>query len=228
VRYFAPCGPVFDRATVQWGSKNHALMKPSFSVLAVLCGLALLAMPAAAERADRNKPMNVEADNLRHDEKSQISVFTGNVVVSKGTLVLRGARLEVRQDPQGNQFGVMTAAPGQRAFFRQKREGLDEFIEGEAELVEYDGRQDTVRFQRRAEMRRLRGATLADEISGAVILYENQTDRFTVDGQLAAVAGVGESKGRVRAVLAPRTSASAPAAAPATLRPTGSMGGDRQ
>lgn len=203
-------------------------MKRAFFALSVLCAALLVAPFAHAERADRSKPMNVEADNLRHDDKSQISVFTGNVVVSKGTLLMRGARLEVRQDPQGNQFGVMTAAPGQRAFFRQKREGLDEFVEGEAEVVEYDGRQDTVRFQRRAEMRRLRGASVADEISGAVILYENQTDRFTVDGQAGAVAGGGEARGRVRAVLAPRNSASAPTAAPAALRPTGSLGGERQ
>ena len=111
--------------------------------------------------------MNVEADALRYDDLQQTSVFTGHVVVTKGTIVIRGARIDVRQDPEGYQYGVVTAEPGKLAFFRQKRDGVDEYIEGEAETIEYDGRADRVKFIGRAEMRRLRGATLTDETSGA-------------------------------------------------------------
>ena len=62
-----------------------------------------------AERADRDKPLNIEADNLRHDELKQISVFTGKVVATKGSIVMRGNRLEVRQDPEGYQHAVLSA-----------------------------------------------------------------------------------------------------------------------
>ena len=58
---------------------------------------------AHAERADRDKPMNIESDALRHDEITQTSVFTGNVVMTKGTIVLRGAQLDVSQDAEGYQ-----------------------------------------------------------------------------------------------------------------------------
>ena len=120
-------------------SKIRASMKQVLTVF--LLPLALgLAVPAHAERADRNQPMNVEADALRYDDLRQTSVFTGRVVVTKGTIVIRGARLDVRQDPEGFQYGVVTAEPGKRAFYRQKREGVDEFIEGEAEVIGYDGR----------------------------------------------------------------------------------------
>ena len=108
---------------------------------------------ASAERADRSKPMNIEADSLRHDDLRQISVFSGNVVATKGTIVIRGARMEVRQDPEGFQYGLITADPGKRAFWRQKREGVDEWIEGEGESIEYDGKLDRVKFSGRAEMR---------------------------------------------------------------------------
>ena len=60
--------------------------------------------------------------------------------------MIRGAQIEVRQDPEGYQFGVVTAEPASPAFFRQKREGLDEYIEGEGETIEYDGKADTVKF----------------------------------------------------------------------------------
>lgn len=207
----------------------------------VTCGLALLAAlaagPASAERADRAKPMNVEADALRYDDLKQTSVFTGRVVLTKGTIIIRGARVDVRQDPEGYQYGVVTAEPGKLAYFRQKREGVDEFIEGEGEVIEYDGKADRVKFIRRAEMRRYRGATLSDEMTGSVITYDNLTDVFSVDGAPAgaptAAGAPAASGGRVRAVLAPREPASGPRpAAPAAvpggqLRPSTTLGGDR-
>lgn len=193
----------------------------------LLCALACASWGARAEKADRNKPMNIEADALRHDELKQTSVFTGRVVMTKGTIVLRGARLDVRQDADGFQYGVVTAESGQRAFFRQKRDTLpgapDEYVEGEGEVIEYDGKADNVKLIRRAELRRYREATLTDELQGAVIVYNNLTDVFTVDGQKTAPGGAasGTSGGRVRAVLAPKEPASgaAPAAPPATPAP---------
>lgn len=194
--------------------------------------LAVTAGSAWAERADRTKPMNIEADALRYDDVKQVSVFTGKVVVTKGTIVIRGARIEVRQDPQGNQFGVVTAEPGKLAFFRQKREGVDEFIEGEGELIEYDSKADVVRFNRRAELRRYRGATLSDELTGNLIVYDNGTDVFTVNGAVAQPGVPAGADGRIRAILTPRGAASAPATpasgpAPA-LRPSVTMGGERK
>ena len=215
---------------------THRLL--TLLVLAALTGLAGM---AHAEKADRAKPMNIEADALRHDELKQTSVFSGRVVMTKGTIVLRGARLDVRQDADGYQYGVVTAEAGKRAFFRQKRDTVagapDEFIEGESEVIEYDGKADNVRFITRAELRRYRGSVLNDEITGAVIVYNNLTDVFTVDGQKAPAssAAAGDaptSGGRVRAVLAPRDpppGAAAPAKAPESpapaLRPSNTLGG---
>ena len=162
-----------------------------------------------AEKADRNKPMNVEADALRYDDLKQTSVFTGRVVLTKGTIVIRGARLDVRQDAQGFQFGTVVAEAGKLAFFRQKREGVDEFIEGEGEVIEYDGRADTVKFMKKAQLRRFRGATLNDEMTGGVILYDNTTDVFTVDGSVAR-GTPGATGGRVRAMLTPKPDTSLP------------------
>ena len=203
-------------------------------VLAALTGLAGM---AHAEKADRAKPMNIEADSLRHDELKQTSVFSGRVVMTKGTIVLRGARLDVRQDADGYQYGVVTAEAGKRAFFRQKRDTVagapDEFIEGESEIIEYDGKADNVRFITRAELRRYRGSVLNDQITGAVIVYNNLTDVFTVDGNPSNASSANPG-GRVRAIIAPRAAASAPAAAPATpsvnstLRSSTTLGGDKK
>jgi lipopolysaccharide export system protein LptA len=204
------------------------------TALLLALSLAFAVAPATAEKADRAKPMNVEADALRYDDVRQTSVFTGRVVVTKGTIVIRGAKVEVKQDPEGYQFGVVTAEPGKMAYFRQKREGMDEYIEGESLTIEYDGKADRVKFIGRAELRRYRGTTLNDEISGSLITYDNTSDVFTVDG--GPVGGAPAAPGgRVRATLAPRGAASAPAAAPvpaasapaaARLRPSTTLGGE--
>jgi lipopolysaccharide export system protein LptA len=188
---------------------------PSIKPLLAAVLLATAGVAAQAEKADRNQPMNIEADALRHDDLKQTSVFTGNVVLTKGTILIRGARIDVRQDAEGYQYGVVTAEPGKRAYYRQKRDNVDEYIEGESEVIEYDGKADRVKFIRKAELRRYRGATLADEMIGSLITYENGTDVFTVDGGPASP----QPGGRVRAVLAPRDPASAPAAAPARAAP---------
>ena len=183
--------------------------------------LAVLAGAAGAEKADRNKPMNVESDALRYDDLQQTSVFTGRVVLTKGSILIRGAQIDVRQDPEGYQFGIVKAEPGKLAFFRQKREGVDEYIEGESEVIEYDGRADTVRFIKSAQLRRLRGATLADEVNGSMILYNNLTDVFTVDGGPPT-----PGRGRVRAMLTPKPEPAPNGAAPApALRPSTTLGG---
>ena len=196
-------------------------MKLSLSPFLLSAVLAFNGGNASAEKADRDKPMNVESDSLRYDDLKQTSVFSGRVVLTKGSILIRGGQINVRQDADGYQYGVVSAEPGKLAFFRQKREGLDEFIEGEGEAIEYDSRADVVKFTRKAQLRRYRGATLNDELSGDVILYNNSTEVFTIDG--APQASPGAPAGRVRAMLSPKpeaVSAVAPAAKDSKL-PTG-------
>lgn len=236
----------------KFDSKIRALMNPLSTLLTALA--LLLAVPAHAEKADRDKPMNAEADALRYDDLKQSSVFTGNVVITKGTILIRGARVDVVQDAEGYQQAVVIAEPGKLAYYRSKREGVDETIEGEGERIEYDGRADNVKFIRQAVMRRYVAGKLADESHGALIRYENTTDVFTVDGSVQARPTAANPSGRVRALLSPRnqtpvaaapantnnaagTAAPAPAVrAPAAatpvplpnLRPSNTLGSDKK
>ncbi|BCO26322.1 lipopolysaccharide export system protein LptA [Rhodoferax lithotrophicus] len=211
-------------------SKIRAPMKSPLLNCLLSTALVVAAPWVWAEKADRDKPMNVEADALRYDDLKQVSVFTGNVVLTKGTILIRGGRLEVRQDPQGYQFGLVTAEPGKRAFFRQKREGLDEYIEGEGERIDYDGRADTVKFTTQAQLRRYQGVTLNDEFNAGVIVYNNLTDVFTLDGSPAAgasgsVGQPGAPAGRVRAMLTPKKEVPSAPTSVTPLRATPELGG---
>jgi lipopolysaccharide export system protein LptA len=179
--------------------------------------LAGFASGAVAETADRTKPMNIESDAMRYDDLKQTSVFTGNVLVTKGTIIIRGARMDVRQDAEGYQYGVVTAAPGKRAYYKQKRNAPDEWIEGESEVIEYDSRADNVKFIRNAVMRRLLGATPNDESQGALIVYDQSNDTYTVNGStVPANTAVNASTpgGRVKTILTPKAATAPGAAAP--------------
>ena len=112
------------------------------------------APPARAEKADRDKPVNLEADRVTVDDAKQLAIFEGNVVLTQGTLQIRGDRMEVRQDKEGFRHGTTW---GNLAYFRQKRDGVDEYIEGWAERIEYDGRAEKMQMFNRAMMKRGRG-----------------------------------------------------------------------
>lgn len=158
--------------------------------------LLLLLAPSLchAERADREKPINIDADQAQVDDAKQISTFTGSVVLIQGTMAIRADKLVVTQDKAGFKHGT---AYGHTASFRQKREGLNEYVEGYGERIEYDTRADTVDFYIQARVKRAQ-----DEVSGEHVTYNSKTEIFQADSKDAA-AGDGAPK-RVHAVLYPK------------------------
>ncbi|MFA9440643.1 lipopolysaccharide transport periplasmic protein LptA [Uliginosibacterium sp. sgz301328] len=175
----------------------------------------LLAQPVAAlaERADREKPVNIEADKLTVDDRNKVQTFEGRVKLTQGTLVITADKVVVTQDADGFQKGVATGGAGGLSRFRQKREGRDEYIEGEAERIDYDGKTDRAQLFRRSYVKSGR-----DEVRGQYIEYDGVTENYLVtNGPNATVQqGVPE---RVRAVIQPKNAASAPVASPTPATP---------
>jgi len=185
-------------------------------VAAVVLLLAIGAV-AHAERTDRDKPVNIEADRMLADDQKQTAVFEGRVVLTQGTFVLRADKLTVRQDTQGFQTGVAVGAP---ATFRQKGDGVDEWIDGEASRIEYDGKSERVELFEKARVSRDK-----DEVRGNYISYDSRTEVFRVQPSKDA-AGPPGREGRVRAVIQPKKKdeSSAPPAAPLDLKPATDLG----
>jgi lipopolysaccharide export system protein LptA len=203
---------------------NDHRLQPGWNgaVRALLCCLAaaLPAGPAIAEKADRDKPVNLEADRVTINDAKQTAIFEGNVVLTQGTLQIRGSRMEVRQDKEGFRFGTTWGDP---AFFRQKREGIDEYIEGWAERIEYDGRAQTVQMFNRAQLKRGQ-----DEVRGNYISYDGRTEFFQVLGGGAQAAGPDNPDGRVRAVIQPKPKEPPPASPPVSLKPAEGIAAPRE
>jgi lipopolysaccharide export system protein LptA len=197
--------------------------------VALACALmSIVTLPALAEKADRTKPLTMESDQpCTVDLVRQVSVCSGNVVIAQGTLVIRADRVELRETPDGYRTATAIGTPGRPAQYKQRRDGGEEQLEGSAERVEYDARADTLRFVGSAQVRRMRRSVAAEDIQGAVIVWDNAAELFSVQGGAATPTNPG---GRVRAVLSPHVdaAASAPIAASepasASLRPSSALG----
>jgi lipopolysaccharide export system protein LptA len=175
--------------------------------------------PARAEKADRDKPVNLEADRVTVDDAKQLATFEGNVVLTQGTLQIRGDRMEIRQDKEGFKYGTTW---GNLAYFRQKREGLEEYIEGWAERIEYDGRADKMQMFSRAMMKRTE-----DEVRGNYISYDGQTEFYQVIGGGPKAATANNPDGRVRAIMQPKGKEQPPGA-PLALKPAEAVSAPRE
>lgn len=185
------------------GDTGRIPMKVFMKRFAAAVSLALCAFAAYAEKADSEKPTNIEADQMAYDDVKQVNTFTGNVVLTRGTLVMHAQKLVVTQDPAGYQFATLYAPPGGLATFRQKRDGPgNQWVEGQAERIEYDGKAELVKLFSKAKMRRLEGNAPTDEVEGEFISYDSRAEFFSVNN-----TPTGQSKpggGRIKAVIQPR------------------------
>lgn len=162
---------------------------------------------ALAERADRDKPVHLEAARVTVDDIKRVHIFEGNVVLTQGTLSIRTAKLVVTQDAEGFQKGVATGGEGGLARFRQKREGKDEYVDGEGERIEYDSRSEKADFFNRAYVK-----SGVDEVRGHFISYDGKTEQYLVTSTPGASPS--SKDGRVTAIIQPKNAKTAPVQAP--------------
>ena len=192
-------------------------MTPKTLSLTAAALLTALAMPAYAEKADREKPINLEADRVSMDDISKVQIFEGHVVFIQGTMQLRTNKLVVTQDADGFQKGVATSGARGLAYFRQKRDGKEEYIEGEAERIEHDAREDKTEFFTRAWVK-----SGLDEVKGHYISYDALTEKYLVTNGNETKTAVGAPQARVRAIIQPKKKGEATPdkSDPLTLRPS--------
>ena len=154
---------------------------------------------ARAERADKDKPINIEANRMSSDDAKRMSIFEGSVVLTKGTVVVRADRIVVHQDADGFQFAT---AYGKPVRFRQKGDRKDDkegvWTEGEALRLEIDDRNERIELFERARVTRDQ-----DVVNGEYIFLDQRTEFFSVSAAKGTAPAA--SGGRVKAVIQPKS-----------------------
>lgn len=162
-----------------------------------LCVVSINSSYVFAEKADRDKPIELESDTMTSDDSKNTSVYTGNVILTQGTLLIKADELTVREDYQGFQHSTSIGNP---TTFKQKREGKNEYIEGSAQRIEYDGRLDKVHLYSKAWVKKGE-----DIVYGDYIMYDaNAEFAKAMSGNTKNKAGETVPGGRTRAIIQPK------------------------
>jgi lipopolysaccharide export system protein LptA len=165
-----------------------------FLTLALLLGLTT---PLAhAEKADREKPIQISADRGSLDQMKGITEWDGAVVIIQGTMLVHADHVRVTRDAQGNQVLVAT---GRVVTFKQKADDTGDhkvvWIEGQASRVDYTTINHTVVLTTNARVKKG-----DDLVIGDVIVYDTETQVYQSRGGGAGTV----NKGRVTAILQPQ------------------------
>lgn len=174
------------------------------SCLLFMVTVALLSGLALAERADRNKSIQLESDSAtvedyKRKDAFRISTFVGNVVLTQGTIVIKADKIIMKEDQKGYRYAT---AHGNLVSFRQKRDGVNEFIEAWSQRVEYDDKTDKIELFGKARLKRG-----PDEVKGDYIAYDVARDFFQVKGNNTKNE-VESPDRRVRVVIQPKATPS--------------------
>jgi len=161
-----------------------------------LCFVSINSTYVFAEKADRDKPIELESDTMTSDDSKNTSVYTGNVILTQGTLLIKADELTVREDNQGFQHSTSIGNP---TTFKQKREGKNEYIEGSAQRIEYDGRMDKVHLYSKAWVKKGE-----DVVYGDYIMYDANAEYSEVIGGGPKSATPATPTGRVKAIIQPK------------------------
>jgi len=209
-------------AVAPWRPGNRGVGASLALAIAVAAALASPSPPARAERADRTKPMSItssgQTDEL--DGKKHSAVFIGNVIVTQGTLEIHADRVEVSEDPDGQRLGTAFGSAEHPATFRQKRDGEDEYSEGDATRIDYDSAANRVRFIGAAHLRMLKGTAVTNQANAALITYDTANDTIKLS---PGEAGTPSAHDRTTVVFTPKAAGSAPPPKPLEL-PTRASG----
>ena len=146
-------------------------------LLSMACVLACGA--SVAERADALKQIRVLADSGVANMINQGGTAEGNVELTRGTLIMKAGKLSLKEDPEGYKTAILLAAPGALATFRQKRDGGDLWVEGEAERIDYDDKSDVVKLSGKARVKSLEGTRVTNAAEGPFISYDSRKEVFT-------------------------------------------------
>jgi len=170
----------------------------------VTLSLCLLATQnALAERADRDKPMQLEANRITIDDAKKIQILEGDVLVTKGTMTLKAERIVITEDQYGFQKGTAYSGKDGLARFRQKREGSEDYVDGEAERIEYNSNSEIAELFHRAWVK-----SGEDQVRGDYIRYDAVSEKYLVTA--------GENRdpkappARVRAIIQPKNKSTEP------------------
>ena len=181
---------------------SHFFRLLSFSCFAYAIAATNL---AHAEKADRDKPVILEAEKVSVNDVKQIYDLNGQVLLIKGSILVTGEDGHITVDPEGYEFIDVKGTPDAVASFRQRREGpADEYMQGKGSKVTYDAKTEILTLIGDASLKRSLNMQMLDQLHGWKIEYDDVKQYYRV---IPPADAKPEDLPLARAVLSPRRKA---------------------
>jgi lipopolysaccharide export system protein LptA len=168
------------------------------SLLTIFCLLVAFFQPSAfALKTDKNQATKLSSDRADFNDVTQEYILTGNVVIIKGSIIIKGSKAVVIVDPDGYQQITVRGNANQLASFTQQLDKPEpEFIDGEGDLIFYEAKNDQLLLSGQAYTNRRKGLQSMDKLVADKINYDLYTEEYSAVSK--------ELNKPTRTVLAPR------------------------
>lgn len=162
--------------------------------LSFLLACLLLPLQALALNTDKDQPMNIEADRVDIDDEKGTSTFRGNVVIKRGSLLIKGNRVVVYRDKEKNLDKIHST--GNLAHFQQRPEGKTDDVIAEGQELFYDAVKEVLLVRHKGKV--VQGG---DTFQGDRIVYDSK--RNLVEARGSKSSNGKSNNGRVQMTLQP-------------------------
>ncbi len=158
--------------------------------------LACLSQAAAGLSSDKDQPIEVEADTAELDDLKNRSIYTGNVIVTQGSIRMTGDKMTVYHT-ENDELDTLIME-GNPATYRQLPDDSDIYDEAEALTIEYYELQNLVILIEEAEVRQESMTMTGDRID-----YDTELSQVKAQSKAQAKTKTEErgESGRVKVIL---------------------------
>lgn len=176
-------------------------MKETTLAAAVILGIA--SSGALALSTDREQPIVIEAGAAEADNRAQVTVYRGDVVITQGTLRITGDTVWIHYDDSNSITKAISV--GNPAKFRQRPDDKEHDMTADADRMEYHADQDLILLLGNA-----RYGEGDDKITAQRIVYDSRRGRVKAGanpggGEVSdSASGETDKSDRVRITITPK------------------------
>ena len=170
------------------------------TVLASLAMLFVASSSAQARSSDRDQPIVIEAGAAEADNRAQVTVYRGDVVITQGTLRITGDTVWIHYNDANSITKAISV--GKPAKFRQLPDDKEDYMTAHADRMEYHADQDLILLLGNARYGEGR-----DKITAQRIVYDSRRGRVKagVDpGSSKTPDDASEKPDRVKITITPK------------------------
>lgn len=185
--------------SLQASQKNTLKYSLKYSLIFFL--LLFIPLTSQALSSDRDQPINLEADHANIDDLKGISIYTGNVILTQGSMVIKSSKLTLYNNKNNElEKAVAVGTDKKLATFKQRPEGKDQDLKARSKTMIYFLNKEKIHLLKKAYVWQA-----GDTFSGDKIIYDTKHETVIASSIKSKNGQSVSSGGRVRVTIQPKS-----------------------